>query len=441
MPIKQNLRSLWSSAIGHISTLFLSLIMGTIVWLIAINEVNPLVTQDFPDPVPVEVRGLDTNKLQSVQDLSNEYVRLVLRAPKSSWDALRERDIAAYVDLSNLTEGAAEVPVHVERRDPNFVVTEIQRGQMRVQLDKVITKTLPIEVAVMDSAEYGYSWQRPTISPTMVIASGPAAQVNQVVTAVAAVYLRGTRNQVERLERVQLLDRQSQPVVNVEAEPERVDVVIPVERWPGQRAVAVRVKLTGQLAYGYRLGRVTATPSSVVLYGPANALEQVSGVVETAPLPLDDAKEHIRTTLDLILPDGVNAAEGNSILVVAEILPVEDGKTIQLQPLLTNLGEGLTAVYAPDMVDVILSGPVNLLSSLGPDDVYVLLDVNNLAEGNYVVQPQVAKPADIRLEGVLPETVEVVITSTMTETLTSTLPTGGTLPPSVPITPTVEIRN
>lgn len=441
MQIRQNLRSFWSSAIGHISTLFLSLIMGTIVWLIAINEVNPLITQDFSELVPVEVRGLDSSKLQPIQDLSNEYVRLVLRAPRSSWEALRERDIAAYVDLSNLAEGSYEVPVHVEKRDPNIVVTEIQRGQLRVQLDNVITKTLPVAVAVMDSAEYGYSWQRPTISPTVVTAVGPAAQVNQVVTAEAAVYLRGTRNQVERLEQVQLLDRQSQPVVNVEAQPSRVDVIIPVARWPGQRAVAVRVKLTGQLAYGYRLGRVTATPSSVVLYGPANALEQVSGVVETAPLALDDTKENVRTTLDLILPNGVNAAEGNSVLVVAEILPVEDGRTIPLQPLVTHLGEGLTAVYAPDMVDVILSGPVNLLSSLGSDDVYVLLDVNNLAEGNYVIQPQVAKPADIRLEGVLPETVEVIITSTQTDTITSTSPTGGGTLPPVMITPTVEMRN
>ncbi len=64
--------------------------MGTIVWLIAINEVNPLITKDFPETIPVEVRGLDSSKLQPIQDLSNEYVRLVLKAPKTSWDRLRD---------------------------------------------------------------------------------------------------------------------------------------------------------------------------------------------------------------------------------------------------------------------------------------------------------------------------------------------------------------
>lgn len=434
--MKQNLRTLWSNAVGHISTLLLSIIMGTIVWLIAINEVNPLITQDFPETIPVEVRGLNSNQLQPIQDLSKEYVRLVLKAPKTSWERLRARDISAYIDLSNLGPGSYDVPIQIDKDDPNVAVTEIQRGQLRVQLDTVITRTVPVEVAVMDSAEYGYAWQQPTISPTLVTVSGPAVQVNAVTAAVAAVYLRGASSQVERYEKLQLVNRQTQPVVNVTAEPAEVEVIIPVARWPGQRPVAVRVKLTGQLAYGYRLGRVTATPSSVVLYGPVNALEQVSGVVETTPLSLDGAKDNIRTTLDLILPEGVNGSEGNSVSVVAEILPVEDGRTISLKPLITNLQTGLQATYAPDTVDVILSGPLTLLSSLGSDDVYVLLDVNGMPEGNYVIQPQVAKPNGIRLEGVLPETVEVAITSTVTPTVSSDIE-GGTLP-SVPMTPTIS---
>ncbi len=464
MQIRQNLRFFWNRAIGHISTLFLSLIMGTIVWLIAINEVNPLITQDLQDTIPVEVRGLDESKLQSVQDLSSEYVRLVLRAPKNSWDTLRSRDIAAYVDLSNLAAGSYDVPIHVEPRDSNIVVTEVQRGQLRVQLDDVITKTIPVKVAVMDSAEFGFAWQQPTISPTLVTAIGPAVQINQVTSAEAAVYLRGARNEVGRLERVQLLNRQNEPVVNVQAEPAEVDITIPIARWPGQRAVAVLAKLTGQIDYGYRLGRVVTTPSSIVLYGPVNVLDQMSGIVETTPLSLNNAKENIRTTLDLILPEGVNASEGNSVTVVAEILPVEDGKTIPLQPLVTSLGSGLTASFAPARVDVIVSGPLTLLSSLGSDDIYVLLDVNGLPAGNHQIQPQVVKPNDIHLEGVLPETVEVVITATATATVTSTVdspitstmtstiiptitstvpatsPVEGTLP-LLPITPTVAIRD
>lgn len=433
------MRAYWSNAVGHISTLFLSLIMGTIVWLIAINEVNPLITQDFPETIPVEVRGLNESQLRPIQDLNNEYVRLVLRAPRTSWERLRPRDISAYIDLSGYGQGSYDVPIQIDKSDTNVDVIEIQRGQLRVQLDAVITKTIPTEVAVMDNAAYGYAWQQPTISPTVVTVIGPAAQVDAVTGAVAAVYLRGASNQVERFEELQLVNRQNQPVTNVSAEPASVAVTIPVARWPGQRPVAVRVKLTGELAYGYRLGRVTATPSSVVLYGPVEALEGVSGVIETTPLPLDGAKENIRTTLDLILPQGVNASEGNSVAVVAEILPVEDGRTITLQPLVTNLGSGLRATYVPDTVDVILSGPLNLLGSLGSDDVYVLLDVNGLTEGNYPIVPQIAKPNGIRAEGVLPETVAVVITSAVTPTVSTggtvsaggTVSPGGTLPPVI----------
>ncbi len=431
MGIRQSLRSFGSNAVGHLSTLLLSLIMGTIVWLIAINEVNPLITQDFPETVPVEVRGLDESQLQPIQDLSKEYVRLVLRAPRTSWASLRPRDISAYIDLSGLGQGSYDVPIQIEKDDANVDIIEVQRGQLRVQLDTVITKTIAAEVAVMDNAAYGYAWQQPVISPTVVTILGPAAQVNAVVGAVAAVYLRGASSQIERFEDLQLVNRQNQSVPNVTAQPSEVAVTIPVARWPGQRPVAVRVKLTGELAYGYRLGRVTATPSSVVLYGPLNALDEVAGVVETAPLPLDGATENIRTTLDLKLPAGVNASDGNSVAVVAEILPVEDGRTVTLQPIVTGLAPGLRAAFVPDTVDVILSGPLNLLRSLGSDDVYVLLDLNGLVEGNYPIQPQVAKPNGIRTEGVLPETVAVVITSAVTPTVAP----GGTVPAVV--TPTI----
>lgn len=439
MGMKQSLRSLGSNAFGYISTLLLSLIMGTIVWLIAINEVNPLITQDFPETIPVEVRGLDESQLQPVQDLSKEYVRLVLRAPRSSWERLRPRDISAYIDLSGLGQGSYDAPIQIDKDDPNVEVIEVQRGQLRVQLDTVITKTINTEVAVMDNAAYGYAWQQPVISPTVVTILGPAAQVNAVTGAVAALYLRGASNQVERFEKLQLVNRQNQIVPNVTADPSEVTVTIPVARWPGQRPVAVRVKLTGELAYGYRLGRVTATPSSVVLYGPVNALEQVPGVVETTPLPLDGAKENIRTTLDLKLPEGVNASEGNNVAVVAEILPIEDGRTITLKPLVTNLQPGFRATYVPDTVDVILSGPQNLLSSLGTDDVYVLLDVNGLAEGNYPIQPQVAKPNGIRTEGVLPETIAVVITAVMTPTVAPSGTVPSAMAPTVTSTLTATV--
>ncbi len=53
--------------------------LALIVWLIAINQQDPLVQGEYSERVPVTVRGLGQG-LQPVQDAGKETVRVVLRA-------------------------------------------------------------------------------------------------------------------------------------------------------------------------------------------------------------------------------------------------------------------------------------------------------------------------------------------------------------------------
>ncbi len=426
--MKEHLGIFWNRVVTYFGTMILSGIMGLIVWLIAIDQVNPLVTREYAESIPIVARGLDPS-LMPVQDLSRESVRVSLRAPLQVWDTIQPRDVSAYIDLTDYLQGPHEVPIHVETADSDIVVTTIDRRLLRLQLDEVMTKTVPVRAAVMDNAEYGYAWDSPTVEPPTVTVVGPAQQVNQIVAAEAPVYLRGATSQVERLQTVNLLSRSDQTVSNVRAEPAAVDISIPVERWPGRRSVAVRVKLVGQPAFGYRLVRVTPDPSTVVLYGDAMALDQVPGSVETESLSLEGATGDVRARLQLLLPDGVNASEGNSVAVRAEIVPIEDSRTITLRPIVRGLGPNLRAAFSPETVDIILSGPLTLMNSLGPDDIYASLDINGLEAGSYIIEPNVIGPAEIRTEGSLPETVEVVIASVITQTAPATNP-GGTIPPS-----------
>lgn len=428
--MKEHLRIFWNRLVTYLGTMILSGIMGLIVWLIAIDQVNPLITREYSDSITIVSRGLDPS-LMPVQDLSKESVHVFLRAPQQTWDTIEPSDITAYIDLSNYNKGPHEIPIHVETANSDIVVTAVDRRLLRVQLDEVMTKTVPVRVAVMDNAEYGYAWDSPIVEPPTITVVGPAQQVNQVVAAEAPVYLRGATTQVERLQTVNLLSRSDQTVATVQAEPAAVDISIPVQRWPGRRSVAVRVKLVGQPAFGYRLVRVTPDPSTVVLYGDASALDQVPGSVETAPLSLEGAIGDVQARLDLILPEGVNASEGNNVAVNAEIVPIEDSRTITLRPIVRGLGANLKAEFSPETVDVILSGPLTVMNSLSLDDIYASLDVNGLQTGSYVIEPNVIGPGEIRTEGSLPETVEVVIKSVFTETA----PSGGTIPPPPVSTP------
>ena len=402
-------RTRWRRLIQQLGTLALSIVLALIVWLIAITQQDPLIQREFGERVPVVVRGLPET-LQPLQDLSKETVRVMLQAPKSSWDNLTIDDFSAFIDLSGLGEGVHDVDVTVEVVDPRVDILSVTRPELRVQLDRTMEKEVAVRVDVMDSTAFGFDWQPPLVTPMTVTVRGPETQVTQVSAAVAEVYLRNAKNQVERTQALVVQNAQEQPVQRVEVSPAEVRVIVPVEEWPGRKEVAVRVNLDGQPAAGYRLSTVRVNPSTVVLLGNAEVLSAVPGFVETEPVALAGATSEIQRRLQLRVPADVSVLEGETVDVTATITPIEGGTTVRQAPVIQGLGAGLEANVALDTLDVILSGPLPLLESLGADDVFVMLDLTGLLPGNHTVAPRVVAPTEIRAEGVIPEQVEVVIT-------------------------------
>ncbi len=429
-------RARWRRFWEQVNTLGLSVVLALIVWLIAINQENPIVQAVYPERLPVTVRGLPET-LQPLQDLTKETVQVVLQAPKNSWDSLDASDFNAYIDLTGLGAGVHDVDVKVEVLDARVRVVSVERDALRVQLDAVVAKDVPVRVEIMDSSAFGYDWQPPLVEPMTVTVSGPSTQVDQVTNARAEVYLRNAKSQVERNQVVSLQNGQGQTVPRVAAEPSAVHIVVPVEQWPGRKEVAVRVNLVGQPAAGYRLSTVRVNPSTVVLLGATDVLANVPGFVETEPVALTDVTSEIQSRLQLVVPDDVTVLEGNTVDMTATITPIEGGTTVRQRPVIQGLGPGLDATVALDTVDVILSGPLPLLESLGPDDVFVILDLTGLLPGNHIVTPRVVVPTGISSGGVLPESVEVVITNPTTPTPEPSVPITGTVPVTItlPITP------
>jgi len=445
---RRTARTRWRRFIEQINTLLLSILLGLIVWVIAINQENPIVRANYGERLPVTVRGLPDG-LMPIQDLSRETVQVVLQAPRDSWDNLEPSDFNAYIDLSGLGPGVHDVEVAVDVVDPRATVVSIQRPALRVQLDQVIDKEVPVKVDIVDTTAFGYDWQSPVVDPVTVTVTGPETQVSQVTTARAEVSLGNAKSQVERNQTVTPLNGEGQVVPRVNADPNLVHVIVPVEQWPGRKEVAVRVNLVGQPAAGYRLSSVRVNPSTVVLLGNADVLTQVPGFVETEPVDLEGATGEIQKRVQVIVPQGVTVLEGTAVDVTANITPIEGGTTVQQTPVVQGLGPGLKAAVALDTVDVILSGPLPSLEALGPDDVFVLLDLTGLLPGNHVITPRVVAPTGIRSVGVIPETIEVVISSPDTPTpeaseilsgtLTPEAGTGSALTPTVPVTMTATL--
>jgi YbbR domain-containing protein len=412
--------------VDQVGTILLSLALAVVIWLVAVNQKNPLTTDTLADRIPVTVRGLDAS-LQPVQDLSKESLRVTLRAPRDAWDDLGADDFTASVDLTNLGEGTHDVPIIVDVTDPRVTILDRSPPNLRIQLDPLVTKAVSVTVELLDAPAFGYDNQTPVVEPAVINVFGPASQVDLVTQVVAPVVLTNAKSQVESTVDVRPLSRQNQPVSGVTLDNSFVRVVVPVERWPGRKEVAVRINLVGQPAPGYRLSTVRAEPSTVVLEGNSDVLAAVAGYIETVPLSIDSATSDIRQRLDLVVPEGVSLSDSTPVLASVSITPIEGGSTVTVRPIVQGLGADLEATVSPETVDVILSGPIPMLESLNSDDMYVFLDLSGLLPGTHVVTPRVVLPEGIGDEGVLPQTVEVVIGQT-----NASIPADGATPSALP---------
>jgi hypothetical protein len=106
----------------------------------------------------------------------------------------------------------------------------------------------------------------------------------------------------------------------------------------------------------------------------------------------------------------------------------------------TGLPPELEAQVAPPTVDVILAGPLPVLRSLTPAGIRMALNLSGLTPGTYQVTPVIdLLPDGVRVESILPQSVQVVIGPAPSPTATSSavvtiLPTT-TLSPAVTVTP------
>lgn len=413
------------------TTLLLSVLLAFVVWFIAIDQENPMIRQEFEEPILIELRNMGPG-LQSVQDLTNRTAVLTLRAPQRTLDALRVDDFSAVIDLANLSAGSYEVEVEVTALNPDVEVIALEPRQLRVQLEPVISRFVPVEVEVMDSPAFGYDWQEPLSDPAEVEISGPRTLVSQVRSVIATVFLRNAKSQVEQVRPLVARNAQNLEVARVGIEPGSARIVVPVVQPPGRKEVVVRADVKGLPSPNYRLTGVNVEPQTVVLSGSPSALREVPGFVATTPLDIEGATDDVRESLPLILPENVSSLQV-SVQVTVGVAPLESSLTVTRHPVVQGVGDDMRITVSLEEVQVIVSGPLPRLELLGPEEVRVLLDLTGLLPGSHLVEPTVVVPEGIVEQGVIPEAIEVLIESLITPTATTTpepIETPGTPVPA-----------
>jgi YbbR domain-containing protein len=369
-------------------------------------------------------------------------VDLTLEGPRSVIQTIDAGSIRAYIDLDTISEpGTYERRVRIDA-PPGIRRTTVQPDVVTVEVDTVASQSFSIEVIQPADIPRSLGITSTVVSPTEVEVTGVRQNVDRVARVILPIELRGQTESFTTEARPLAVDVNSVEVPSVEVRPNRVRVSVALEVRGKEIPVFVRCECTALDGYEV-IGQPVASPPTILVDGPRDALAQVqyiyttpidtSGLSEPSLLsdvPLDTTSLPEGVTAERLLVDVSVRVEQSLFRQVFEDLPVA----------ILGLSPDLEATVSPDVVSVEIEGPREDIAALTPNDVAVVVDITELDEGTHQLRPRVILPPRTRYSEPPPQVIVVItrIPPTPTPTAQPT-PTSVTVPTPTPTTvPTPE---
>jgi YbbR domain-containing protein len=422
--------------LSNVGTLIIALLLAVLVWVVASNEEDPLEERAYTRPVAIELRSASPDLILTSVAVTRTTV--TLSAPRSVWETLTDNQIHISADLSGLSAGQHDVALAWSVDAPAARITQLNPPSLSLILEERATRTRTVHLEVTGEPAPGYESGEATLSTPSVNVTGPASAVDRVSDILASVSIAGLKSDYNNEVTLRPVDASGKVVSGVSLDPLITQVLIPVTQKLGFRDVAVTVVITGQVASGYRITNFTAAPPIVtVSSSDPQKVSEIPGFVRTQPVDISNATDDISGPVALDLPEGVTLVGLVNVVVQVNIAAIESSVTLPVTLTLQGLEVGLSATTSPDTVNVLITGPLPVLSQLAPTDVRAVLDLTNLGPGTYSLTPQVILlPARLLAESVSPELIEVIITISGSPTPTA----SPTRTPTITPTPTATRR-
>jgi YbbR domain-containing protein len=398
-----------------------ALVLALAVWVAAVTASDPNEVRVYPTAIRIEVVGQDSG-LVMTGNIPHQ-VEVTLRAPRSVWDQLTAKpdSVRAILDLSGLSQGEHQLNLQIQVDERPVQVTKVNPASITLTLEPLATQTFPLKIDILGQPAVGYQAGNATLDVGQVVISGAQSLVSRVKKVSVSVNLDGAREVISSPVSISAYDENNLVVNGINVQPQTAHINIPISQQSGFRDMAVKVVVHGQLANGYRLDNISVFPPVVTVYSSDPALvSSLPGVVETQPLDLQNVSNNISTHLGLNLPSGVSVIGDPNVSIQADISAIESSLTLSSEQIeVIGLPSGMSAQISPAAIDVIISGPLPLLNTLTHQDVHITVDVTGLSEGAHQLTPNVQiLISNLKVESILPETVEVILTPNPTPTPT-----------------------
>lgn len=386
----------------------IAFVFAMLLWGYVLTDQKPMrekeitnVTTSFDGEAELIAQGFCVrgDRSEILQD-----VTVKVRTQITNYAYVTSSSIIASINLRNISEAREyDLPIQASVTSSLGVVQTITPATVRVEIDKLVTKTIPITTTFTGTLPDGYWADMEALSTTTRLdITGPQTDISTITHGECVVDLSDRISTIYSTYDVKFYDKNNNVVSSdimigtLPTSTVRLPIY-PVKNVP----VDVDNSLVGadNLAANHEIIKAVATPATVRLVGDQATLDQIDKIT-MEPIAVNGLDSTMTVSGTLIVPDGVRLIDNTTVSVLLEVREMVISQTFEQLEIQVhgNTGRANISLGIP-AADLTVEGRYSLVSMLSRSDVQLFVDVTGLTPGVYKLPISIlVRDADATIE-------------------------------------------
>jgi len=391
----------------NIDIKLLSLFLAIILWLYIAGGENPVV-ENFID---ISLTQTNLSEDLAIKEFPTN-ASVGIKGPRNIINNISPNQISGIVNFSEISkEGLYKLNVEVAA-PKKTQITRIIPSEIKVEVEKVLTKEVEVEYSLIGVPEKGYSLtDEPQLNPSKVKIIGAQSVLESIKQTICAIDISGIKEDLNKKIKVRAVDVNGNDIKEVMIEPDIVEVSISLTHGYPEKQLAVKPKIVGKPAPGYYISEILSNPDKIKIFGNYSKISTIE-FLETIPIDVSGITKSLSVKVPPALEEGLDIVEGEIELIevtiqVREAIIQKILENISVVP--QNLSPFISCEIKPEVVDITIEGKNILVDKLEAEDVKAFVKFMDNFKVEQKVKVQVELPEGISLIKVEPEEVTVLI--------------------------------
>ena len=384
-----------------------SLFLAIILWLYIAGGENPTV-ENFID---ISLTQTNLSEDLAIKEFPTN-ASVGIKGPENIINNISSHQIIGIVNFSEISkEGLYKLKVEVVP-PKKTQITRIIPSEIKVEVEKVLSKEVEVEYSLIGVPEKGYSLtDEPQLNPSKVRIIGAQSVLENLKQIICAIDISGIKEDLNKKIKVSAVDVNGNNVKELKIEPDVVEVLISLTRGYPEKQLEVKPKIVGKPAPGYYISEILSNPDEIKIFGNYSKISTIE-FLETIPIDVSGITKTLSVKVPPALEEGLDIVEGEIELIevtiqVKEVIIQKILENVLVVP--QNFSPFISCEIKPEVVNIIVEGKNILIDKLKTEDIktFVKFTVNFKVEQK--VKVQVDLPEGISLIKIEPEEVTVLI--------------------------------